>query len=169
MPLLDVFVLRCAIEHPLDVLHVAVLLNYHLGHLQLVGFQAVVASSSSAATAFHQTDFRHDVELGLVRRFALAGHDVDVYRLVVVGIELESQPEEYKQQRHIVVFMISVLITKSHRKYCTTMTIISENTLKTKEVVLLNLSISASAGYNIRLSVLYVNNICRRPPNPMTP
>ena len=134
MPLLDVFVLRCAIEHPLDVLHVAVLLNHHLGHLQLVGLQTVVASSSSAATAFHQMDFRHDVELGLVRRFALAGHHVDVYRLVVVrssssraiaGVELESQPEEYEQQRHNIVFMISVLITKSRRKYCIAMTIIS--------------------------------------------
>ena len=75
----------------------AVLLNHHLGHLQLVGLQAVVASSSSAATAFHQANFRHDVELGLVCRFALAGHDVDVYRLVVVGVELESQSEKYEK------------------------------------------------------------------------
>ena len=117
MPLLDVFVLRCAIEHPLDVLHVAVFLNHHLGHLQFVGLQTVVASSSSAATAFHQADFRHDVELGLVRHFALAGHHVDVYRLVVVhssssraiaGVELESQSEENEQQWHNIVFMISI-------------------------------------------------------------
>ena len=147
----------------------AVLLNHHLGHLQFVGLQAVVASSSSAATAFHQADFRHHVELGLVRRFALACHHVDVYRLVVVGVELESQSEENEQQRHIVVFMISVLITKSRRKYCIAMTFISENIPKTKEVVLSIQSISASAGYNIRQSVLDGNTLYRRPLNPMTP
>lgn len=58
-----------------------VFLYHHLGYFQFVGFQAVV---------IHQTYFRHDVELGIVCRFALAGHDMDMYRLVVVGIELES-------------------------------------------------------------------------------
>lgn len=78
----------------------AVFLDDHLGHFELVGLETVV---------FDEADFGQDVELGLAGCLALAGHDVDVYRLVVVrstssraiaGVELESQPEEYEQQRH---------------------------------------------------------------------
>ena len=69
----------------------AVLLNYHLGHLQLVGLEAVI---------FHEANLGQDVELGLAGGLALASHDVDVYRLVVVGVELESQSEEYEKQRY---------------------------------------------------------------------
>ena len=62
-----------------------VFFNYHLSHLEFVGLETIV---------FHEADVRHDIEFGFAGRLALAGQDVDVYRLVVVGVELESQSEE---------------------------------------------------------------------------
>lgn len=67
-----------------------VFFNYHLSHLEFVGLETIV---------FHEADVRHDIEFGFAGRLALAGQDVDVYRLVVVGVELESQSEENKQKK----------------------------------------------------------------------
>jgi len=74
-----------------------VFFNYHLDHWGLVCLETVV---------FHTADFGHDVELGLAGGCSLASHDVDVYRFVVVGVELESQSEEYEQQRHNSIYSL---------------------------------------------------------------
>ena len=68
--------------------NLTIFLYYHFCHFQLVCFQSFV---------LNKTYLRHDIELGLSRRWSFARHHMNMDWFVVVGVELESESEEYEQ------------------------------------------------------------------------